>query len=738
MLSYIDIYVEFIEKFGFKAVKQLLVTGPTGRYFMLKDDSRIRTLQSIFSYDFGVIQLFAVDEGETPVIAPNISLINEPTVNTIDIGIGTDCESSEEEENNEPIPSDYSSEELKVFRKENREINDRLDRFLELDKGMCFKNLKEAKRIVSFYCIARKVGLKVDKSDKTRLKYVCDVGFPFECLISEDKDQGFKIKTLNVEHTCWPALKNRRATQDALAHYFKKIIQNNPKYKVSWQDIDDNFSLNVSLSKMKRVKRLVLEKLEGSYIDEFNKLEGYAQELRDSNHDGEGVTFMSNMQKGLLDAVAQVFPTAHHRWCVRHIEANWSKIWKTVEMKRLLWWSAWSTYEEEFHDQLKNMGSVSEQAVEDLLWYPAQRWCRAYFDTICKNQGCDNNFTESFNKWILKARAQPIMKMLENIRIKVMNRLKELDEEGRKWKENFSPYALELYNDYLIIAQSCHIQSNEDQGIPCPHAIKAYLHDKQEPKDRLHSCYLKETYNLVYMHKIQPVRGEKFWKIDPSHAMEPPEIVKMVGRSKLKRKREKAEARKREGVWSASRKGVKMTCGHCGDTGHNQRKCPLLQRTAQTAQDVVVAAPLASQESISVFMPTPDFICSSSQQKSLFAGVSNSKTNVNQPITSLSVVSDEDDDESEEEDQTILSLRQYLKKRLSFKQKKCAAVIDVGTNTVDDPSRKSGYRLVGDVDFQEVSNVAGWITPVPGGVGPMMVTMLLKNTLDGAKRVIDK
>ncbi|XP_020099952.1 bifunctional protein FolD 2 [Ananas comosus] len=65
-----------------------------------------------------------------------------------------------------------------------------------------------------------------------------------------------------------------------------------------------------------------------------------------------------------------------------------------------------------------------------------------------------------------------------------------------------------------------------------------------------------------------------------------------------------------------------------------------------------------------------------------------------------------------------------------------AAVIDVGTNAVDDPSKKSGYRLVGDVDFQEASRVAGWITPVPGGVGPMTVAMLLKNTLDGAKRKI--
>lgn len=67
-----------------------------------------------------------------------------------------------------------------------------------------------------------------------------------------------------------------------------------------------------------------------------------------------------------------------------------------------------------------------------------------------------------------------------------------------------------------------------------------------------------------------------------------------------------------------------------------------------------------------------------------------------------------------------------------------AAVIDVGTNAVDDPSRKSGYKLVGDVDFHEACKVAGWITPVPGGVGPLTVAMLLKNTLEGAKRVIEQ
>jgi len=58
-----------------------------------------------------------------------------------------------------------------------------------------------------------------------------------------------------------------------------------------------------------------------------------------------------------------------------------------------------------------------------------------------------------------------------------------------------------------------------------------------------------------------------------------------------------------------------------------------------------------------------------------------------------------------------------------------AVVIDVGNNWVEDPSRKSGRRLVGDVDFEAVREVAAAITPVPGGVGPMTVAMLLANTV---------
>lgn len=63
-----------------------------------------------------------------------------------------------------------------------------------------------------------------------------------------------------------------------------------------------------------------------------------------------------------------------------------------------------------------------------------------------------------------------------------------------------------------------------------------------------------------------------------------------------------------------------------------------------------------------------------------------------------------------------------------------AVVIDVGTTRVPDASRKSGYRLSGDVDFENVSPKCSWITPVPGGVGPMTIVSLMHNTLRAAKR----
>lgn len=65
--------------------------------------------------------------------------------------------------------------------------------------------------------------------------------------------------------------------------------------------------------------------------------------------------------------------------------------------------------------------------------------------------------------------------------------------------------------------------------------------------------------------------------------------------------------------------------------------------------------------------------------------------------------------------------------------KEGATIIDVGINRIEDSNKKSGFRLVGDVDFEQVAPQTKFITPVPGGVGPMTVAMLMKNTVQAFK-----
>lgn len=78
-----------------------------------------------------------------------------------------------------------------------------------------------------------------------------------------------------------------------------------------------------------------------------------------------------------------------------------------------------------------------------------------------------------------------------------------------------------------------------------------------------------------------------------------------------------------------------------------------------------------------------------------------------------------------------IGIPEYLKANMV---KDGVVIIDVGITRIKDQSKKSGYKLVGDVDFNEVSKKASFITPVPGGVGPMTIAMLLKNTLLASQR----
>ncbi|XP_075097998.1 uncharacterized protein LOC107771449 [Nicotiana tabacum] len=287
-----------------------------------------------------------------------------------------------------------------------RDITENRNDYKEIYKGMVFKDIPESRKFMKLYALANKKVLKLGKSDPRRVRYRCIVGCPFVCLISKDGNAGVTIKTLESEHICGTAYDNSNVDFNTIAHYFKRKLQDNLKYKVREMvlDLKRIFELNVSHGKCKRTKRIILETLDGSFTDEYNKLDAYTIELRESNpgsdvminisnnalengkrrflrmyvcfkamkmsfklglrpfigvdgtflkgkangqiascfvdketkhswnwflqllqgsldlKEGEGITFMSKMQKGLIEAIKTVLPQAHHAELIEHDE----------------------------------------------------------------------------------------------------------------------------------------------------------------------------------------------------------------------------------------------------------------------------------------------------------------------------------------------------------------------------------------------------------------------------------
>ena len=302
----------------------------------------------------------------------------------------------------------------------------------------------------------------------------------------------------------------------------------------------------------------------------------------------------------------QVFPQAEHRWCARHIFSNWSKKYGIGEVKKKFFVFAWSTFEEEFKDNLLKLGELTKKGVENVPKYPPHTWCRAYFSSRSKSWMVDNNIAECFNSWILAARHKPIVSMLEDIRLQAMNRIANNKIAVEKWYNEWSPTCMRMFEDNKENSAGCKVVFNGDvgyeigegadkhtvfldkdlctcrawdlTGIPCSHAICAMNHSKINPINHISKWYHKSTYVAAYEHPLQPVPGKRFMRCDEYEAIEPPPQVRLSGRPRTKRVRGSNEPRatgnssNNEG--KLGKKGLKQKCGLCHQTGHNRRLCP--------------------------------------------------------------------------------------------------------------------------------------------------------------------
>ncbi|KAK6786380.1 hypothetical protein RDI58_014905 [Solanum bulbocastanum] len=460
LISFIDLVNEYINKLGFVGVQELIVLAPFGNYFETIDDEGVRTLTSFISTEYKSIHLFATEDYELSVDVTDVVMHDESFLLSPIVNEGTDYSESEDDSNNEMVfsCSDYDTNELENFvTKKRRNIIKSLQYYKEIVNGMALKDIAEAKQFCKLYALAKKVELVVVKSDKKRLRYTYAVdGYPFLLLISGDlTTPGDKL-------------------------------QSDPKYKVKEMkaDLHRVFELNVSEAKCKRAKKEILESLEGSFVDSYNKLEGYATELRSCNPESDIV----------IDLSKEALSNGKRKFLRMYM------CFKAMKLR-------------------------FKSGLRPLIGY------------------------------------KPIIGILEDIRVKIMERLVAKEVVVRKWKDDgFSPKSELLFIEYLKISKVCKVSGNGDNGYKVTEAL------------------------AVYKHKLQPVRGEPFWKYDSLHVIEPSELVKLVGRAKLMREREKDEVVKRQGVWKQTRKGKVMACSNCGEQNHNAKGCEKAKQGKQTTK----------------------------------------------------------------------------------------------------------------------------------------------------------
>ncbi|KAL4379129.1 hypothetical protein GQ457_02G013030 [Hibiscus cannabinus] len=318
---------------------------------------------------------------------------------------------------------------------------------------------------------------------------------------------------------------------------------------------------------------------------------------------GDNLTLLSDMQKGLLEEVSMCLPYVEHRYCARHMYANWKKDHKGGDLQLLFWNCCKATTQPLFQKHADKIGKLKSKAYADLMVRDPSHWSKAFFSTRSKCDAIDNNFSEAFNYAIIGARFKSIISMFEDIRHYVMHRLVEHKKKSISWRGEICPRIAKKLEEHKVRSSFCHVTWNgadgyevmhhEDSfvvdvkgwkctcrvwdltGIPCLHAICVIRYREESLENYVLHLYKKEVYQELYSCVIPTIPSEKYWKDSGMGPIDPPLKRKLSGRPKHKRRKEEGEVK---GKTKLRKLGAKINCRYCGRIGHNIRTCPKKQQ----------------------------------------------------------------------------------------------------------------------------------------------------------------
>ncbi|KAH9655399.1 SWIM-type domain-containing protein [Citrus sinensis] len=439
-----------------------------------------------------------------------------------------------------------------------------------LKPGQLFVNVWEFRKMLKVFAIRNGFRLKRLKNEKTRVTRVCAApNCTWRIHASPNWNRrSFQIKTYCPEHTCPRVDDNYEATSDWIAATYLHLFKANPEIKISViaAVLMQRYGIECNNQSSRRgffkgcrpfigvdgchlkgpYKGVLLTtvSIDANYgiyplamcvVDTENNESWlyFLEKLYDQVgcNGGEGLCFMSDRQKGILNALERVFPLSFKRYCCRHIYANFKNKFPGLLLKKVFWRACRSSNAADFHSHMEELKNITPDGYEWLMKIPIACWAKHLFSPHTKCSHVTNNMTASFNNWINNYRGLPIVRMFEEIRRKIMRLIHKRHEAALGWNDELPPVVRRKIVEGRVAARSLSI---------------IFGHN--------------ETFEFT------PVPDEKKWPLELHDNLQPPTAIRSAGRPQTKKRKEADES-------STFKRSSSLRCSHCDQWGHNKRTC---------------------------------------------------------------------------------------------------------------------------------------------------------------------
>ncbi|KAF6175792.1 hypothetical protein GIB67_036257 [Kingdonia uniflora] len=284
-------------------------------------------------------------------------------------------------------------------------------------------------------------------------------------------------------------------------------------------------------------------------------------------------------QKRVIDAVANIFPFVNHRFCFRHMYKNMKKVYRGTHLESWVWKAARAYKQVEKKNMLDELKLDNPSAHDWLMKEPFEHWARSHFDFTAKCEHITNNFSESFNNWILKIRDKPLYKALEKLNLMLMKLMFDRRQKAKDWEEKglvlmpraqthidklkrqYGQYRIEGTKKGDLSGQRWRVNEWQVTGLPCVHTMFVIVPYRYSWANFVSEYHKVSSYVKAYKDAIYPVVNPLKWGHPQPPYFLPPPLVRGPGRPRKER------------IHDPDEKRPHKRCGTCGCFGHNKTTC---------------------------------------------------------------------------------------------------------------------------------------------------------------------